>query len=103
MSVGKVAVAAAAVVVGWAAVTDAACRCAYASNQRQWICANSWDVPAGYCGGYCMGASLLPEETPRSTRLAALLRLTPGGAAPTVASAAADACGGEATAGQSEG
>jgi len=33
-----------------------ACSCLCVGNQRQWVCSNTWDVPAGYCGGYCSGS-----------------------------------------------
>lgn len=34
---------------------SAACRCVCENNQKTWVCANSYDVPMGYCGGPCYG------------------------------------------------
>jgi len=34
---------------------NAACRCVCENNQKTWVCANSYDIPMGYCGGPCFG------------------------------------------------
>lgn len=31
----------------------AGCSCMCVNNNKAWVCSNSWDVPAGYCGGWC--------------------------------------------------
>lgn len=38
-----------------AATASAACQCMCVANQKQWICTNTYDVPAGFCSGYCSG------------------------------------------------
>jgi len=34
-------------------MAQASCSCICVGNQKQQVCANTWDIPVGYCGGYC--------------------------------------------------
>ena len=34
---------------------EAACSCMCVNNKKQWVCANTYDVPGGWCGGPCYG------------------------------------------------
>lgn len=56
-----------AVVVGIIALNAsesyAGCRCVCSSNSREWICTNSWDVPVGYCGGWCSSSIDTNDKT----------------------------------------
>ena len=43
------------IVLGVASAALAECSCVCVNNNKQWVCSNSWDVKAGFCGGPCYG------------------------------------------------
>ena len=49
---------------------NAACRCVCENNQKTWVCANSWDIPMGFCGGPCFGYNKPEAEDLSSNRSA---------------------------------
>lgn len=53
-------VASMSIVISAYNVALAKCYCMCVNNEKQWVCQNSWDVPAGYCGGWCSGVTTSP-------------------------------------------
>ncbi len=42
-----------AVLMAMATTASADCICMCVQNEKQWVCENTFDVPAGWCGGPC--------------------------------------------------
>ena len=42
-------------IVLFAVTVQAQCYCACINNEKQMVCENEWEVPTGWCGGWCQG------------------------------------------------
>lgn len=51
----KIAIITAMLVIGAASIAMADCYCMCVNNEKQMVCENTWDVPTGFCSGWCSG------------------------------------------------